>query len=214
MVGPFIFFDQMGPGEFLAGRGLDVRPHPHIGLATVTYLFEGEILHRDTLGSVQPIQPGAVNWMTAGRGIAHSEFTPADHPPSRHGLAALGRAARRPRGTARPASNTTARCRYATSATPLSPSSASSATSDHRPRCAHRCWGGDRGPRGGQATAARGRTFEYGLLAMTGSANAGGTKLPPGSLSILEPAGVRSPWTCQSRHGSSRSAGRRSRNRS
>jgi redox-sensitive bicupin YhaK (pirin superfamily) len=75
MVGPFIFFDQMGPGEFLVGQGLDVRPHPHIGLSTVTYLFEGEILHRDSLGSAQPIRPGDVNWMTAGRGIAHSERT-------------------------------------------------------------------------------------------------------------------------------------------
>ncbi len=75
MVGPFIFFDQMGPGEFLAGRGLEVRPHPHIGLSTVTYLFNGEILHRDSLGSQQPIVPGDVNWMTAGRGIAHSERT-------------------------------------------------------------------------------------------------------------------------------------------
>jgi redox-sensitive bicupin YhaK (pirin superfamily) len=74
-VGPFIFFDQMGPGEFLSGQGLDVRPHPHIGLSTVTYLFEGEILHRDSLGSAQPIRPGDVNWMTAGRGIAHSERT-------------------------------------------------------------------------------------------------------------------------------------------
>ena len=77
MVGPFIFFDQIGPGEFLAGRGLDVRPHPHIGLSTVTYLFEGEILHRDSLGSNQPIVPGDVNWMTAGAGIAHSERTDA-----------------------------------------------------------------------------------------------------------------------------------------
>jgi redox-sensitive bicupin YhaK (pirin superfamily) len=75
LIGPFIFWDQMGPGEFLAGRGLDVRPHPHIGLATVTYLFAGEILHRDTLGSEQPIRPGDVNWMTAGQGIAHSERT-------------------------------------------------------------------------------------------------------------------------------------------
>jgi redox-sensitive bicupin YhaK (pirin superfamily) len=75
MVGPFIFFDQMGPGEFLTGQGLDVRPHPHIGLSTVTYLFQGEILHRDSLGSAQPIQPGDVNWMTAGRGVAHSERT-------------------------------------------------------------------------------------------------------------------------------------------
>ncbi|MBS7791446.1 pirin family protein [Roseococcus sp. SDR] len=75
MIGPFIFFDQMGPGEFLTGQGLDVRPHPHIGLSTVTYLFEGEILHRDSLGSKQPIQPGALNWMTAGQGIAHSERT-------------------------------------------------------------------------------------------------------------------------------------------
>jgi len=75
MVGPFVFFDQMGPGEFLANQGLDVRPHPHIGLATVTYLFDGSILHRDTLGSEQSIVPGDVNWMTAGRGIAHSERT-------------------------------------------------------------------------------------------------------------------------------------------
>jgi redox-sensitive bicupin YhaK (pirin superfamily) len=75
MVGPFIFFDQMGPGEFLTGRGLDVRPHPHIGLATVTYLFEGSIYHRDSLGTQLPILPGDVNWMTAGRGIAHSERT-------------------------------------------------------------------------------------------------------------------------------------------
>ena len=75
MIGPFIFFDAMGPATLPAGRGIDVRPHPHIGLATVTYLFEGEILHRDSLGSVQPIRPGAVNWMTAGRGIVHSERT-------------------------------------------------------------------------------------------------------------------------------------------
>ncbi|MFL1463533.1 pirin family protein [Roseococcus sp. DSY-14] len=75
MVGPFIFLDQMGPGEFLSGQGLDVRPHPHIGLSTLTYLYEGEILHRDTLGVRQPIRPGEVNWMTAGRGIAHSERT-------------------------------------------------------------------------------------------------------------------------------------------
>ncbi|HEX6361866.1 MAG TPA: pirin family protein [Albitalea sp.] len=75
MVGPFVFLDQMGPATFAPGRGLDVRPHPHIGLATVTYLFEGEILHRDSLGSVQPIRPGEVNWMTAGRGIVHSERT-------------------------------------------------------------------------------------------------------------------------------------------
>jgi hypothetical protein len=75
LVGPFIFWDQMGPGEFVAGHGLDVRPHPHVGLATVTYLFDGEIMHRDSLGSRQPIRPGDVNWMTAGRGIAHSERT-------------------------------------------------------------------------------------------------------------------------------------------
>jgi redox-sensitive bicupin YhaK (pirin superfamily) len=75
MIGPFIFFDQMGPGEFLSGSGLDVRPHPHIGLATVTYLFEGSILHRDSLGTQLPIVPGDVNWMTAGSGIAHSERT-------------------------------------------------------------------------------------------------------------------------------------------
>ena len=73
MVGPFIFFDQMGPTVLKAGVGLDVRPHPHIGLATVTWLFEGEILHRDSLGTVQPIRAGEVNWMTAGRGIVHSE---------------------------------------------------------------------------------------------------------------------------------------------
>ncbi len=75
MVGPFVFFDYFGPVEFAPGNGIDVRPHPHIGLATVTYLFEGSQMHRDTLGSVQEIQPGDVNWMTAGRGIAHSERT-------------------------------------------------------------------------------------------------------------------------------------------
>jgi redox-sensitive bicupin YhaK (pirin superfamily) len=75
MVGPFVFFDHMGPVEFQAGfdRHVDVRPHPHIGLSTVTYLFEGQITHRDSVGSVQEIHPGEVNWMTAGRGITHSE---------------------------------------------------------------------------------------------------------------------------------------------
>jgi redox-sensitive bicupin YhaK (pirin superfamily) len=73
MVGPFIFFDQMGPAEFLIGHGVDVRPHPHIGLATVTYLFEGEVWHRDSLGTSAPIRPGEVNLMSAGRGIVHSE---------------------------------------------------------------------------------------------------------------------------------------------
>ena len=73
MVGPFVFLDQMGPNVLKPGIGLDVRPHPHIGLATVTWLFEGEILHRDSLGTVQAIRPGEVNWMTAGRGIVHSE---------------------------------------------------------------------------------------------------------------------------------------------
>jgi redox-sensitive bicupin YhaK (pirin superfamily) len=79
MVGPFIFFDHFGPAVFRAGQGIDVRPHPHIGLATVTYLFDGEIVHRDSLGSAMPIRPGAVNWMTAGRGIVHSERTAPDH---------------------------------------------------------------------------------------------------------------------------------------
>jgi len=74
-VGPFVFFDYFGPVEFAPGKGIDVRPHPHIGLATVTYLFEGAQMHRDTLGSAQEIHPGDVNWMTAGRGIAHSERT-------------------------------------------------------------------------------------------------------------------------------------------
>lgn len=89
MVGPFVFLDQMGPHVFAPGRGLDVRPHPHIGLATVTYLFDGEILHRDSLGSVQAIRPGDVNWMTAGRGIVHSERTAPqarEHESSLFGL--------------------------------------------------------------------------------------------------------------------------------
>jgi redox-sensitive bicupin YhaK (pirin superfamily) len=89
MVGPFIFFDHFGPAEFRAGNGLDVRPHPHIGLATVTYLFDGEIMHRDSLGTEMAIRPGEVNWMTAGRGIVHSERTRSerrvDHEPI-HGL--------------------------------------------------------------------------------------------------------------------------------
>ncbi len=78
MVGPFIFFDQMGPAEFLIGSGIDVRPHPHIGLATVTYLFDGEIMHRDSLGSALAIKPGELNLMSAGRGIVHSERTNAE----------------------------------------------------------------------------------------------------------------------------------------
>src|ERR1700749_796262 len=89
MVGPFIFVDHMGPAEFHAGQGMDVRPHPHIGLATVTYLFEGSIFHRDSIGSEQEIVPGAVSWMTAGRGIAHSERTSVGervHPHRLHGL--------------------------------------------------------------------------------------------------------------------------------
>ncbi|CAH0446564.1 hypothetical protein LMG10661_02634 [Ralstonia syzygii subsp. syzygii] len=77
-VGPFIFFDHMGPVDFAPGEGIDVRPHPHIGLATVTYLFDGSMVHRDSLGSVQTIVPGDVNWMTAGNGIVHSERTPPE----------------------------------------------------------------------------------------------------------------------------------------
>lgn len=89
MVGPWIFFDEMGPAAFPAGEGINVRPHPHIGIATVTYLFEGEILHRDSVGSYQPIRPGDINLMVAGRGIAHSErerpeVTAIDH--RLHGL--------------------------------------------------------------------------------------------------------------------------------
>ena len=89
MVGPFIFFDHFGPAEFRSGSGLDVRPHPHIGLATVTYLFDGEIMHRDSLGTALPIRPGEINWMTAGRGIVHSERTAPERrvqADSLHGL--------------------------------------------------------------------------------------------------------------------------------
>ena len=82
MVGPFIFFDQMGPAEFLTDQGIDVRPHPHINLATLTYLFEGQIRHRDSLGTDVAIAPGAVNWMRAGRGIVHSERTSEDRKRS------------------------------------------------------------------------------------------------------------------------------------
>lgn len=89
MVGPFIFFDHLGPATFAAGKGMDVRSHPHINLATVTYLFEGVLLHRDSLNVVQEIHPGAVNWMTAGRGIVHSERTPnaaRSHETKLHGI--------------------------------------------------------------------------------------------------------------------------------
>ncbi len=86
MVGPFVFFDQMGPAEFVSGQGIDVRPHPHIGLATVTYLYRGEMQHRDSLGSNQTIHPGAVNWMVAGRGITHSERTSAETRAAPHEL--------------------------------------------------------------------------------------------------------------------------------
>jgi redox-sensitive bicupin YhaK (pirin superfamily) len=86
LIGPFVFFDHMGPSTFPAGQGIDVRPHPHIALATVTYLFAGEILHRDSLGSDQRIVPGDVNWMVAGRGIVHSERTAADYRKQAHAL--------------------------------------------------------------------------------------------------------------------------------
>jgi redox-sensitive bicupin YhaK (pirin superfamily) len=89
MVGPFIFFDQMGPAEFLTGQGIDVRPHPHIGLATVTYLMRGRIHHRDSLGTDQWIEPGAVNWMVAGQGITHSERTDGDARAKPHSLFGL-----------------------------------------------------------------------------------------------------------------------------
>jgi hypothetical protein len=85
-VGPFVFFDHMGPVRFANGEGIDVRPHPHIGLATVTYLFDGAIEHRDSLGTTQTIRPGDVNWMTAGRGIAHSERSPAVERAAGHEL--------------------------------------------------------------------------------------------------------------------------------
>jgi len=85
-VGPFVFFDHFGPVELGAGRGMDVRPHPHIGLATLTYLYEGAIEHRDSLDSVQVIRPGDVNWMTAGRGIVHSERTPGPERAAGHRL--------------------------------------------------------------------------------------------------------------------------------
>ncbi len=89
MVGPFIFLDHMGPVDFAPGQGIDVRPHPHVCLATVTYLFDGEIEHRDSLGVVQAIRPGEVNWMTAGRGIAHSERTGAALRAAGHRLHGL-----------------------------------------------------------------------------------------------------------------------------
>jgi redox-sensitive bicupin YhaK (pirin superfamily) len=89
MVGPFIFFDHFGPVDFAPGEGVDVRPHPHIGLATVTYLFEGAQMHRDSLGSVQRIVPGDVNWMSAGRGIVHSERSPPDDRARGHRMHGL-----------------------------------------------------------------------------------------------------------------------------
>ncbi|CAH1657440.1 Pirin-like protein CC_3178 [Hyphomicrobiales bacterium] len=86
MVGPFIFFDQAGPAEFLTGQGIDVRPHPHIGLGTVTYLYRGDFHHRDSLGTDQIIHPGALNWMVAGRGVTHSERTSAVGRSGPHSL--------------------------------------------------------------------------------------------------------------------------------
>ncbi len=86
MVGPFIFFDQVGPAEFITGQGVDIRPHPHIGLGTVTYLYDGAFEHRDSLGTHQMIHPGAVNWMLAGRGITHSERTSAEARAGTHRL--------------------------------------------------------------------------------------------------------------------------------
>lgn len=88
-VGPFIFFDHLGPAVFPPGEGIDVRPHPHIGLATVTYVFAGEIMHRDSLGHVQPIRPNEINWMTSGKGIVHSERTGPELRQQGHTLEAL-----------------------------------------------------------------------------------------------------------------------------
>lgn len=89
MVGPFIFFDQMGPNDFPAGQGINVRPHPHIGLSTLTYLFEGSILHRDSLGNHLEISPGDVNWMTAGKGIVHSERETFEVRANKHAISGL-----------------------------------------------------------------------------------------------------------------------------
>ena len=89
MVGPFIFFDQMGPSNFSAGQGINVRPHPHIGLSTLTYLFEGSILHRDSLGNHLEIYPGDVNWMTAGKGIVHSERETFEVRANNHAISGL-----------------------------------------------------------------------------------------------------------------------------
>lgn len=89
MVGPFIFFDHFGPVQFVAGQGMDVKPHPHIGLATVTYLFDGKVMHRDSEGNIQAIEPGAMNLMTAGSGISHSERTPEVERASGHKLLGL-----------------------------------------------------------------------------------------------------------------------------
>lgn len=86
MVGPFIFFDQAGPAEFLTGEGIDVRPHPHIGLGTVTYLYQGDFHHRDSLGTDQVIRPGALNWMVAGKGVTHSERTSSEGRSGPHSL--------------------------------------------------------------------------------------------------------------------------------
>ncbi|MDU0112550.1 pirin family protein [Psychrosphaera aquimarina] len=89
MVGPFIFFDQMGPSHFDAGQGINVRPHPHIGLSTLTYLFEGSILHRDSLGNIAEIHPGDVNWMTSGKGIVHSERESFEVRANDHSISGL-----------------------------------------------------------------------------------------------------------------------------
>lgn len=89
MVGPYIFFDQMGPNDFPAGQGINVRPHPHIGLSTLTYLFSGSILHRDSLGNNLEIEPGDVNWMTAGKGITHSERESFEVRANPHSISGL-----------------------------------------------------------------------------------------------------------------------------
>ncbi len=89
MVGPLIFFDHLGPAHFKAGEGIDVRPHPHVNLATVTYLFDGSLMHRDSLGTEQLIEPGAVNWMTAGKGIVHSERTDMAVRQEEHAIHAI-----------------------------------------------------------------------------------------------------------------------------
>lgn len=186
MIGAWCFADHFGPDDVRGRPGMQIPPHPHTGLQTVTWLVAGEILHRDSLGSVQTIRPGQLNLMTAGHGIAHSEQTPTDHPPDMHGLQlwiALPESARH--GEARfahhPAMPTLRRDDATVTVVVGEFDATRSPAQVHTPLLGAEIFL----PSAGQARLPLTREFEYGLLVMSGATTVAGVTLTPGSLLYL-----------------------------